>query len=166
MGVTDGRRVSPAHSRSGYRLQVRLTGALRWGALAKGLARVLALVLGLVINSPTAGGIAALGKAMQALQERLRKAGGLGAVLLAIAVVVAGAKAQFKGSGAINGVGEYGFLLTATDGQVNGGGGADKFRIKIWDQATSQIIYDNQMGADDAADPATDIGGGAIVIHK
>ncbi|NIO45718.1 MAG: hypothetical protein GTN77_02725 [Planctomycetales bacterium] len=68
--------------------------------------------------------------------------------------------------GTINGAGEYGFLLTASDGQVNGGGGADKFRIKIWDRVTDQIIYDNQMGAADAADPATAVGGGAIVILK
>lgn len=38
--------------------------------------------------------------------------------------------------------------------------------IKIWDRVTDQIIYDNQMGADDTADPATAIGGGAIVIRK
>jgi len=35
-------------------------------------------------------------------------------------------------------------MLTAIDGQVNGGGGVDKFRIKIWDSATGQVIYDNQ----------------------
>ncbi len=81
-------------------------------------------------------------------------------------LVVAGARAQLKGLGTINGSGEYGFLLTAVDGQLNGGGGADRFRIKIWDPSTDAVIYDNQMGDDDAADPATVIGGGAIVIHK
>ena len=45
---------------------------------------------------------------------------------------MAGAKAQFKGTGTINGAGGYGFLLTVTDGQLTGGGGTDKFRIKIW----------------------------------
>ena len=48
-------------------------------------------------------------------------------------LVVAGARAQYKGAGTFNGVPGYGFLLTAVDGQVNGGGGMDKFRIKIWD---------------------------------
>ena len=34
-----------------------------------------------------------------------------------------------------------------------GGGGVDKFRIKIWEKTTGIIVYDNQMGASDAADP-------------
>lgn len=81
-------------------------------------------------------------------------------------LVVAGSKAQFKGEGTLNGTGNYGFLLTATDGQLNGGGGVDKFRIKIWDQAAGLIVYDNQMGADDNAALVTALGGGAIVIHR
>jgi hypothetical protein len=42
----------------------------------------------------------------------------------------------------------------------------DRFRIKIWDKATDEIIYDNQMGASDTSEPTTAIGGGSIVIHK
>ncbi|MGQ9576779.1 MAG: PKD domain-containing protein, partial [Thermoguttaceae bacterium] len=38
-------------------------------------------------------------------------------------LVVAGAKAQFKGTGTVNGQGDYGFMVTAIDGQVQGGGG-------------------------------------------
>jgi hypothetical protein len=56
-------------------------------------------------------------------------------------------------------------LVTAIDGQINGGPGIDKFRINIWDKDTEDIVYDNQMGASDAEDPATAIGGGSIVIH-
>lgn len=41
-------------------------------------------------------------------------------------LVVAGAKAQFKETGTINGAGNYGFMLTAIDGGLNGGGGADE----------------------------------------
>jgi hypothetical protein len=67
---------------------------------------------------------------------------------------------------AIDGLGDYGFLLTAIDGQITGGRGADKFRIKIWETASSTIIYDNQMNADDSATPTTVLGGGSIVIHK
>jgi hypothetical protein len=81
-------------------------------------------------------------------------------------LVVAGAKAQYKGLGTINGAGEYGFLLTAIDGQVNGGGGVDKFRIKITDKASGALIYDNLLDAPDDADPTTALGGGSIVIHK
>jgi len=81
-------------------------------------------------------------------------------------LVVSGARAQYKGTGTINGAGNFGFLLTAIDGQVNGGGGVDKFRIKIWDVATGAVVYDNQPGAADTADPTTTIAGGSIVIHK
>jgi hypothetical protein len=78
-------------------------------------------------------------------------------------LVVSGARAQFKGSGSINGAGNYDFLLTAIDGETPGGGGADRFRIKIW--SASGVVYDNQMGSDDNADAATALGGGSIVIH-
>jgi hypothetical protein len=81
-------------------------------------------------------------------------------------LTVGGARAQYKGSGTINGSGDYGFLLTAIDGQVNGGGNTDKFRIKIWDKSTNVVVYDNQRDAiDDTADPTTVIGGGSIVVH-
>src|SRR5262249_31476418 len=58
-------------------------------------------------------------------------------------MVIAGPKAQYKGTGTVNGAGTYKFLLTATDGQRNGGGGVDKFRIKIWDPVTGVVVYDN-----------------------
>lgn len=80
-------------------------------------------------------------------------------------LVVAGSRAQFKGSGTINGAGAYGFLITATDGQSSGGGGQDRFRIKITDPVSGHTVYDNQMGTSDDAAPATALGGGAIAIH-
>lgn len=80
-------------------------------------------------------------------------------------LVVAGPKGQYKGSGTINGSGDYGFMLTVTDGQQPGGGDVDKFRIKIWDKSTDAIIYDNQFGDADGADASTVLGGGSIVIH-
>ena len=43
--------------------------------------------------------------------------------------MIAGPKAQYKGSG-----------------EVNGGGDVDTFRIKVWDTLTEQIVYDNQHG--------------------
>ncbi len=75
-------------------------------------------------------------------------------------LVVAGNKAKFKGTGTINGEGEYGFMLTAVDGAP------DMFRIKIWDKVTGEVIYDNQMGASDDGDAATALESGSIVIHK
>ena len=81
-------------------------------------------------------------------------------------MVIAGARAQYKGAGTINGAGDYRFMLTAIDGQEPGGGGADKFRIRIWNNAGGGLVYDNQMNAPDSADPTTLLGGGSIVIHR
>lgn len=80
-------------------------------------------------------------------------------------LVIAGFKAMYKGTGTINGAGNYGFILSAIDGQITGGGGTDKFRIMIWD-AGGGMIYDNLPGGAMNADPATVLGGGSIVIHK
>ncbi|MBI3913928.1 MAG: hypothetical protein HY327_07050, partial [Chloroflexi bacterium] len=81
-------------------------------------------------------------------------------------LVIAGAKAQYKGSGTINGSGDYAFLLTAIDGDETGGDGVDRFRLKIWNKSSGGVIYDNQMNGADTADPTTALGGGSIVIHK
>jgi hypothetical protein len=82
-------------------------------------------------------------------------------------MVISGGKARYRGTGSVNGSGGYGFELTAWDGQVNGGGGSDKFRIKIWDQNQGNaVVYDNQMGAPDGTDPTMVLGGGSIVIHQ
>jgi hypothetical protein len=55
-------------------------------------------------------------------------------------LVVARARAQYKGVGKINGAGDYGFLLTAIDCNLKNGDGKDRFRIKIWDRETSSIV--------------------------
>ncbi|HET9326019.1 MAG TPA: immunoglobulin-like domain-containing protein [Candidatus Eisenbacteria bacterium] len=79
-------------------------------------------------------------------------------------LVVAGSKAQFKGWGSVNGTADYGFLLTALDGQVLNDKAVDKFRIKIWKLADGVIVYDNQFGAADSSGPSTALGGGSIQI--
>lgn len=65
----------------------------------------------------------------------------------------AGTNAQFKGTGTINGSGNYGFMLWAVDGSP------DKFRIRIWEEIASVEVdvYDNGFNQP--------IGGGSIVIH-
>jgi hypothetical protein len=73
-------------------------------------------------------------------------------------VVQGSSKATYKGYGTVNGVSGYGFLLSAIDGST------DRFRIKIWQNGGS-VIYDNQVGAGDNAEPTTALGGGSIVIH-
>jgi PKD repeat protein len=81
-------------------------------------------------------------------------------------LVIAGSKALYRGSGTINGAGDYGFILAVNDGQVPGGGRVDRIRVKIWDKATGVVIYDNQPGSADNANATTAIGGGNIVIHR
>ena len=83
---------------------------------------------------------------------------------LAASLVIAGSQAIYKGTGTINGAGVYNFMVSAVDGQVSGGGGADKFRIKIWN--TDGIVYDNQIASADNATATTVLGGGSIVIHS
>ena len=73
---------------------------------------------------------------------------------------------MFKGTGTINGSGNYGFLLTAID--KNKAGEVDRFRIKIWDAADdTAVVYDNVPGATDDVDDGsvTEIANGSIVIH-
>ena len=50
-----------------------------------------------------------------------------------------GTNAQFKGSGTINGAGEYKFMIWAGDGEP------DQFRIKIWAESGDEevVVYDN-----------------------
>lgn len=79
-------------------------------------------------------------------------------------LIVAGQNlAQFKGSGTVNGVPGYDFILTAYDGDSNGD--PDAFRIKI--TGPGGVVYDNKIGADNGITPANTqaIGGGSIVIH-
>jgi PKD repeat protein len=78
-------------------------------------------------------------------------------------LVVAGTKAMYKGEGTVNGDGAYGFMISAIDGDSKDN--PDMFRIKIWDLATDAIVYDNQMGSTEDADPTTVIGGGNIKVH-
>ena len=71
-------------------------------------------------------------------------------------LVIAGHKAMYKGTGTVNGVGNYGFMLSAIDGDP------DMFRIKIWDKGSDTVIYDNKQDGEDG----TVVAGGQIVIHK
>jgi hypothetical protein len=81
-------------------------------------------------------------------------------------LVIAGANAKYKGLGTINGGGEYGFMLTATDAELTPSTDVDLFRIKIWDRASGDVVYDNQMGAGDDTYAGTAIGGGNVKVHK
>jgi hypothetical protein len=83
-------------------------------------------------------------------------------------LVVAGAKAMYKGVGTINRSGNYGFILSAIDAALTAPTtDVDRFRIKIWDKDSGDsLVYDNEMVTAENEDPTTNIGGGSIVIHK
>ena len=84
-------------------------------------------------------------------------------------LVVAGAKAQYKCIGTINGEGEYKFILKGIDADINDDDSfeVDRFRIKIWEEVDDeeQVVYDNTLGNEDDL-ATTEIGGGSIVIHN
>ncbi|MDF1714597.1 MAG: DUF5011 domain-containing protein [Akkermansiaceae bacterium] len=79
-------------------------------------------------------------------------------------LVVAGAKAMFKGIGSVNDEPGYRFLISAIDGAA--GGTSDKFRIKIWHAESGANVYDNALGAAEDAEPSTLISGGNITVHS
>ena len=79
-------------------------------------------------------------------------------------LVISGAEARCKGSGKINNSGDYGFILIIVDGKLRGKDEADKFRIKIWNKANGNILYDNWMGGPEEVLPTTSITDGKIVI--
>jgi len=78
-------------------------------------------------------------------------------------LVITGPKAIYRGSGTINGNGNYGFQIVAVDGELSGAD--DTFRIQIWEKATNTLVYDNGAGST-TGDPVTPLGGGNIKIHK
>jgi subtilisin-like proprotein convertase family protein len=81
-------------------------------------------------------------------------------------LVVAAAKSKYKGEGTINGVGRYGFMVTAIDGDAKETPGPDAFRMRIWNLATGAVVYDNMAGAIEDSYSALAIAGGSITVHK
>ena len=77
---------------------------------------------------------------------------------------IAGAKAQMKGTGKIIG-GQSGinFILTVTDGQLDGTG-IDRIRMKIYNKNTMEVYYDNQPGASDAVNPTVPVQENSTVV--
>jgi PKD repeat protein len=63
--------------------------------------------------------------------------------------------AWIQGSATLDGTGNYGFLVTLIDGSKASPQTPDRYRIKIWQKGTMAVVYDNEMGRDDVADPIT-----------
>lgn len=74
-------------------------------------------------------------------------------------LVVAGQKAQYKGTGTVNGKGSYTFLLTATDG-----GTSDSFRLKVSD--STGVVYDNKRGEADTPGVGSPVTSGSVIVHR
>lgn len=72
------------------------------------------------------------------------------------ALVTSNGKATLRGTGTINGVGNYNVLVTGIDL-------ANTIRFKITD-ASNNVIYDSQPGAEDTADPTAAVTG-HITVH-
>ncbi|MEO7295520.1 MAG: ExeM/NucH family extracellular endonuclease, partial [Candidatus Limnocylindria bacterium] len=71
---------------------------------------------------------------------------------------VDGSGARYSGSGTVNGESGYGFLVAVTDGP-------DRLRMKIWDEETDEVVFDNQPGDADDATGSHAIRSGQIKIH-
>jgi PKD repeat protein len=79
-------------------------------------------------------------------------------------LVVAGARAQYKGIGTVNGAPGHAFTVTALDGDQLGKGKPDLLRVQIW-SPTGGLIYDNQSGAPLDADPVQGIAAGQVQVQ-
>ncbi len=81
-------------------------------------------------------------------------------------LVVDGARAQFQGSGTINGEGNYGFRTTVIDSRLDPSTSKDLFRMEIWDRADGNlVVYDNSRGLEPGTGPISPVFGGRIVIR-
>ena len=86
-------------------------------------------------------------------------------------LVVFGARSWFQGTGTVDGIGEYKFIVTAIDADIdpNDDIEIDLFRIKIWSEdqyGIETIIYDNGFGSTDFSEEwATEINKGDIKIN-
>lgn len=74
-------------------------------------------------------------------------------------LVVSGTKATYKGTGTVNGVPGFGFLLATVDGDSGSKAGVDRLRLKVWDLDSGDVVYDNQVGASDDTAPVTAVQG-------
>ncbi|MBI2405521.1 PKD domain-containing protein [Candidatus Microgenomates bacterium] len=73
------------------------------------------------------------------------------------ALVISDGQATLRGTGTVNGSGNYNFLVTGLDGPQ------DAIRIQIKDQSGT-VLYDSQLGAADTATPTASVTG-QIIVH-
>jgi PKD repeat protein len=85
---------------------------------------------------------------------------------------VAGGRAQYQGSGTVNGTGNYKFLMTVVDGTGTKSVGQGRIRMKIWHidaRTNAEVVdYDNQVETSTlaAGSEGSVVGAGSIAIRK
>jgi hypothetical protein len=69
-------------------------------------------------------------------------------------------RAYFRGTGKVNNVAGYDFLVSIIDGAP-----VDAVRIQVSNHATGEVLYDMQPGAPDDAAPTMTLGSDGVQIH-
>jgi PKD repeat protein len=80
-------------------------------------------------------------------------------------LVVSGNRAQFWGTGTLNGAPAR-FRITAVDGNATHDRLGDAIRVELWDGSGATLLYDSQPGATQDAPVTTPIGGGNIQVRR
>jgi hypothetical protein len=80
-------------------------------------------------------------------------------------LVVSGSSATFRGAGTLSDGTSVGFLVSALDGK-SAGTKVDLIRLKVWNVATGQVIYDTDPGVAETAAPTTVLAGGNVTLHQ
>ncbi len=74
-------------------------------------------------------------------------------------LVINGNNTSFKGTGSVDGVSGYSFLVSTQTSNP------DLIRIKIWNTTTNAVVYDSQPNAADTAIPTIPLQNGKIQMH-
>ena len=77
-------------------------------------------------------------------------------------LVINGTSATFQGYGDLDGNGDYGFLVSVKDN----GDQTDLVRVRIWNRATGDVLYDSQPDSPITAPATVPLGGGSLTIHR
>lgn len=81
-------------------------------------------------------------------------------------MVIMDDNAVMKGTGRINDVAGFSYVATMVDIHVNDRAPNDRFRIKIYETASGNVIYDNEAGVALDVETQEQIDKGTVVIHR
>ena len=80
-------------------------------------------------------------------------------------LVVSGNRAEFWGTGTLNGTPAR-FRITAVDGNAHHDGLGDAIRVELWNASGTTLLYDSQPGATQDAPVTTPVDGGNIQVRR